>query len=78
MRDIVLHSLFEGRNLGQSLGIDRLRFRIGRYPATEIFVRQHYGAVHEISENGNEFAVVAGLEVLPCEVVVLRLGSICA
>ena len=39
-------------------------------------VRQHQGAIHEVAQDGHQLVVVAGLEVLPGEVVVLGLGSI--
>ena len=44
--------------------------------SVEIFVSEHHGAVHEVSENGHKLAVVAGLKVTPCEVVVLCFGSV--
>ena len=48
-----------------------------RKDATEIFVGEHHGAVHEIAEYGHEFAVVALLEVGPGEVVVLCFRGVC-
>ena len=37
---------------------------------------QDNGPVHEVSENGHELAVVALLELLPTEIIVLGLRSI--
>ena len=37
---------------------------------------ENHGTVHEIAQNRNQLIVVAGLEILPCEVVVLGLGSV--
>ena len=44
--------------------------------AVVVFLGELEGTVHEVSVNGHQFVVVAGLEVAPCEVVVLCLGSI--
>ena len=37
---------------------------------------EHHGAVHEVAEDRHQLAVVALLEVSPCEVVVLGLGGV--
>ena len=47
-----------------------------RHLAFEVLVSEHDGAVHEVSEDGHQFAVVAGLEFLPGEVVVLGFGGV--
>ena len=48
----------------------------GGHLAVVVFLCQHEGAVDEVAVDGNELIVVAGLEVAPCEVVVLCLGGV--
>ena len=44
--------------------------------AIEVFIGEHDGAVHEVAQDGHQLVVVAVLEILPGEVVVLSLGGI--
>ena len=47
-----------------------------RYDSVEVFLCELQRTVHEVAIDGHELVVVAVLEVLPCEVVVLRLRRI--
>ena len=48
----------------------------GGYLSVKVLPRQHHRAIDEVAEDGYQLAVVAGLEVLPREVVVLGLRSV--
>ena len=74
--NIFLKRGLEKRNLGEGLAVHIQKLPCCRDLAAEIFVRKHYCAVDEVAEDGNEFAVVARLEVLPAEIVVLGLRSV--
>ena len=52
------------------------QFAGGRHDAVKVFLSQHQGTVDKVAVDGHELVVVAGLEVFPREVVVLRLGSV--
>ena len=74
--EISLHFLLERLDLCKCLCINRLRLKISRHLSIKIFMRKHHGTIHEIAEDGNEFAVVASLEILPGEIIVLCFRSI--
>ena len=61
---------------GESLAVDIQKLSASRHPAFEILVRQNDCTVDEIAEDRHQLAVVAGLEVLPAEIVVLGLRSV--
>ena len=46
------------------------------HDTVEVFTRQHECTVDEVAEDGNQLVVVAGLEVFPGKVIVLRLGRV--
>ena len=46
------------------------------HDTVEVFTRQHKCTVDEVAEDGHQLVVVAGLEVFPRKVVVLRLGRV--
>ena len=46
------------------------------HDTVEVFTRQHECTVDEVAEDGHQLVVVAGLEVFPRKVVVLRLGRV--
>ena len=48
----------------------------GGHLSVKVFPRQHHCAIDEVAEDGHQLAIVAGLEVLPREVVVLRLRGV--
>ena len=73
---ILLHSGLKRRYLGQGSPVNVKKLSSGRNLSSEIFVGQHHGAVHEISEYGHELAVVACLEIFPWEVIVLGFRCI--
>ena len=66
----------ECRNLRQSLPVNVEEIAAGRNLAAEIFVGQDNSPVHEVAEYGHELAVVARLEILPAEIIVLGLRGI--
>ena len=46
------------------------------YLPIKIFLGQHNHPVYEVPEDGDQFVVVAGLEILPGKIVVLGLRGI--
>ena len=74
---VLLQAAADFRHFGQhclvGFGEDSAR----RDLASEVFVCEHYSAIYEVAEDGHQFAVVAGLEFLPGEVVVLGFGGVC-
>ncbi len=75
---ILLHSRLKRRYLSQGSPVNVKKLARGRNLSAEIFVGQHHGPVHEISEYGHKLAVVARLEIFPREVIVLgfrRIGG---
>ena len=76
--DVVFKRLPERKDLGKSLAVNVLQFSGSRDHSFEILVGQHDCTVDKIAEYGDQLAVVAGLEVLPAEIVVLgfrRIGG---
>ena len=75
-----LDVLFEGLPAGlkslKRFCVNCFRLLILRHCAAKILVGKHHGAVHEVSKDGKEFRVVAALEVLPGEVVILGFRGI--
>ena len=73
---ILLKRSLELRNLSKSLLVHIEKLTACRYPALEILMSQDYSAVDKVAENRYELAVVARLEVLPGEVIILGLRCI--
>ena len=71
-----LHLLFHVLELVDGLAVDVGQLATLRHYAVEIFLCELQRAVHEVAVNSHQFVVVAVLEVLPCEVVVLGLRSV--
>ena len=75
-----LNVLFKGFTAGlkglKRLCVNCFRFLVLRHCTAKVLVGEHHGAVHEVSKDGKEFRVVAALEVLPGEVVVLGFRGI--
>ena len=71
--DVLLQRGLQLRDLREYFLVDVLQRAADRYLAVEILVREHHRPVDEVAEDGHELAVVALLEVLPAEVVVLGL-----
>ena len=67
---------FHGRHLGNRLAVVVVQPAASRNDAAEILLGQDQRPIDEVAEHGNELVVVAGLEILPGEVVVLGLGSV--
>ena len=74
--EVVLQGLAAGEDGGERLGVNGFRLAVLRDGPAEVLVRQDDGAVDEVAEHGDELGVVALLEVLPGEVVVLGFGGI--
>ena len=74
--EVVLKHFFHVHKFGYGVAVVVGEFAGLGHLAFEVFVCEHEGAVHEVAEYCHQFAVVAGLEVLPSEVVVLGFGSI--
>ena len=70
--NLLLHVL----KLLDSLAVYLLELATLGHHATKIFLCELQGAVHEVAVNSHKLVVVALLEVFPCKVVVLGLGSI--
>ena len=75
--DVLLQGFTAGLYGCKSLRIDCFRLKVLRYCASKILVGEDHGPVHEVSEHGHELRVVAALEVLPGEVVVLGFRCVC-
>ena len=76
MLNIVAQCGFHVLKLLDGLAVDVGELaHLGDDAATEL-VGQHQSTVHKVTQNSHQFIVVAGLEVLPGEVVILGLGSI--
>ena len=77
---VVLQRLRDGgldsRNLREGLVIYGLMPEVCGHLAVKILVGQYDGTVDEVAVDSNQFGIIAGLEVLPGEIVVLGLGSI--
>ena len=73
----VLNALLYVYKLGNDSVVVVGELAAGRNLAVEIFLGEYQCTVHEVTVNGNELVVVACLEILPCEVVVLGLRRIC-
>ena len=73
---VFLQGLPAGLNGGKCFCVNGLRLQVGRHGTAEILVREHHGAVYEVTEDGHQLTVVAALEILPGEVVVLGLRRI--
>ena len=73
---VFLQGLLAGDDGGKGLGVNGFGFPVLRDETAEVLVREDDGAVHEVAEHGHEFGVVALLEVLPGEVVVLGLRGV--
>ena len=56
--------------------VDVLQFAAGRHYAVPVFLGELQRTVYKVAVDAHQFAVVALLEVFPCEVVVLCLGRI--
>ena len=74
--EVLLQRSLEPGYLAEHFAVDVLQASARGGPAFEILVGKHHGAVHEVAENRHELAVVALLEVLPAEIVVLGLRSV--
>ena len=72
-----LHLLLHVLELLDSLEVYLLKLAALRHNTVEILLCELQGAVDEIAVNSHKLVVVAVLEVLPCEVVVLCLRRIC-
>ena len=48
----------------------------GGNASVKVFLSQHQSTVHKVAVHGYQLIVVACLKVFPCEVIVLRFGSI--
>ena len=70
------HLLLHVLEFLQSLAVDILQFSASRNDAVPILLGQLQGTVDEVAIDGNQFVVVAVLEILPCEVVVLGFRGI--
>ena len=74
--DVFLQGLAAGLHGSKGFGVNGLGLQVlGNLPA-KVLLGEHHGAVHEVSEDGHQFAVVAPLEVFPGKVVVLGLGGV--
>ena len=74
--DVPLKRSLERRNLRKSGLVHFLKFSRGRNLSLEILVGQHDGAIDKIAEDGHQLTVVACLEILPAEIIVLGLRSV--
>ena len=76
--DVLLQSLADAGHLGQRLAVVVGQLACRGHNAVVVLLREHQRAVHEVAEDRHQLVVVASLEVLPSEVVILGLGGICA
>ena len=67
----LLNALLACGQLVESLAVVVGDFGCHRRFSAVVFLREHNGAVHKVAQNGNQLVVVAGLKILPREVVVL-------
>ncbi len=74
--EILLYLLLHVFELSNSLLIYLLQFAASRNYTAPIFLSELESTVYEVTINSYQFRVVALLEILPCEVVVLGLRSI--
>ena len=56
--------------------VNVLQFAAGRHYAVPVFLGELQRTVYEVAVDAHQFAVVALLEVFPCEVVVLSFGRV--
>ena len=73
---VLLQRLAKGGDLRQCLFVDSLKRTCGRDLAVEILMGQHHGTVDEVAENCHQLGIVAHLEVLPTEIIVLGLRGV--
>ena len=66
----LLHFCLDVGKFFQRLAVVVVQFACGGHYAVEVLLGELQGAVHEVAINGNQFVVVACLEVLPGEVIV--------
>lgn len=74
--DVALERAAHGGHLGDRGTVVVVQLAAGGHLAVAILLRQHEGPIDEITQHGDQFVVVAGLEILPRKVVVLRLGAL--
>ena len=74
--DVLLQRLADLRHLGQRLAIVVGQLARRRNNALVILLRQHQRTIDKVAENSHQLVVIASLEVLPREVVILRFGRI--
>ena len=72
----LFHVLLDILELVDGLTVNVEQFATLRHHAIEVFLRQLQCSVNEVAIDGHQFRVVALLEVLPHEVVVLCLGCV--
>ena len=74
--DVVAQGIFHAPELlDDAAVIVGERVRMGNNPV-KVLVREHDHTVHKVAIDGHKLAVVALLEVLPGEIVILGLGSV--
>ena len=66
------------RNLSKNLLVYVCKGSNCRNFALKVFVGKYNCTVYKVSVDGYKLAVVAGLEIFPCKVVVFGLRSVCA
>ena len=71
-----LHLLLHVLELLDGSAVNVLQLAALRHDAVEVFLGELQGTVYEVAVNGYKLVVVAVLEILPCEVVVLGLRSV--
>ena len=74
--DIGLERTLHGSYFRNCLTVIIIHLSAGRNLAAVIFLRKHQRTVDEISQHSDQLVVVAGLEILPCKVVILGFGGI--
>ena len=72
----LLHILLHILELIECLTVNILKFTTGGYHSVPIFLCELEGTVYEVTIDSHKFAVVALLEVLPSEVIVLCLRGV--
>ena len=71
-----LHLLLHVLEFLDGSAVNVLQFATFGHDAVEVFLGQLECTVDEVAVNSHQFVVVAVLEILPCEVVVLGLRSV--
>ena len=66
----------DGLKLGERSAIVVVHLATFGNNTVEVFARQYECTVDEVAEDGHQLVVVAGLEIFPGKVVVLRLGRV--